>query len=322
MTPDAWRTAGRAFTHRGHEVFYAEQARAPGSDTALLLVHGFPTSSWDWHKLWNALGARFPRVIAVDMLGFGFSAKPSGYPYSIFDQADLHEALLAQLGVRRVHVLAHDYGDTVAQELLARHAERHERLALPGPRAGAEGPQLESCVLLNGGLFPETHRARTIQKLLLTPLGPLLSRLMSRRAFGRSFTAIFGPGTQPTPAELDDFWQLIRRDGGHRIMHRLIRYMPERIAHRERWVGALQKTRVPLRVIDGPEDPVSGAHMAQRYRELVPNPDVVLLPGIGHYPQTEAPEAVMKAFGEFHEGLALAQKRGLTPFSPVPEKGV
>ena len=296
-TPAQWRAAGRVHVHRGHEFFYAEQAREPGADRALLLIHGFPTASWDWHKLWRELGARFPRVIAPDMMGFGFSSKPGDYAYSILDQADLIEGLLAHLGVRRVHILAHDYGDTVAQELLARHLERG---------AGAV-PQVESCVLLNGGLFPEVHRARTIQKLLLTPLGPLLSRLMNKRSFDRSFAAIFGASTQPDAQELADFWSLIQHDGGHRIMHKLIRYMPERIQHRARWVGALQKTPVPLRVINGPDDPVSGAHMVARYRELVPNPDTVTLPGIGHYPQTEDPAGLLKAFLDFHRKYSSEQ---------------
>jgi pimeloyl-ACP methyl ester carboxylesterase len=285
-----WRAAGRAFAHRGHDIFYRDEGRAPRSDAALLCIHGFPTASWDWQPLWSELLARFPRVIAADMIGFGFSAKPAGYDYSIFDQADLHAALLAHLGVRRVHLLAHDYGDTVAQELLARELEG--RITI------------DSCVLLNGGLFPEAHHPRTIQKLLLTPLGPVIGRLMNRRAFGRSFAAIFGARTQPTAAELDDFWELIRTHDGTRIFHRLIRYMPERRAHRARWVGALQQTRVPLRVIDGADDPVSGAHMVTRYRELVPAPDTVLLEGIGHYPQVEDPRGVLRAFGEFHDRLA------------------
>jgi pimeloyl-ACP methyl ester carboxylesterase len=291
----AWRAAGRAHVHRGHETFYIEQAREPGASAALVLIHGFPTSSWDWHKVWDALGARFPRVIAADMMGFGFSSKPADYAYSMFDQADLFENLLAHLGVTRIHLLAHDYGVTVAQELLARQLERG---------AGAV-PRIDSCALLNGGLFPETHQARTIQKLLLSPLGPLLSRLMNRRSFERSFSAIFGANTRPSAQELAEFWDLIRRDGGTRIIHKLIRYMPERRANRERWVGALQKTRVPLRVINGPDDPVSGAHMVARYRELIPNPDTVSLPGIGHYPQTEDPAGVLKAFFEFHARLGV-----------------
>jgi pimeloyl-ACP methyl ester carboxylesterase len=315
----AWREAGRAFVHRGHGIFFWQGGARPDADEALLLIHGFPTASWDWQKVWRPLCEKFPRVIAADMIGFGFSAKPLNYGYSIFDQADLHEGLLAHLGVKRAHVLAHDYGDTVAQELLARHAERHEGASLPQEQSDAPMPlveqagsrarqkrdlRIQSCVFLNGGLFPETHRPRTIQKLLLTPIGPLLGRLMSRRSFGRSFSAIFGARTQPTAAELDQFWALIRENRGERIFHRLIRYMPERRANRGRWVGVLQKTKVPLRVIDGAVDPVSGAHMVERYRELVPNPDTVLLKEIGHYPQVEDASGVLKAFLEFHARLA------------------
>jgi pimeloyl-ACP methyl ester carboxylesterase len=288
----AWRADGRTFDYRGHRIFYRDEG---SGSSALLLVHGFPTASWDWARLWPGLTQKFPRVIAPDMVGFGFSAKPAGYDYSIFDQAELHERLLAKLGIARAHLLAHDYGDTVAQELLARHDERK-----------AAGLAIDSCVLLNGGLFPEAHRPRLIQKLLLTPLGPLLARLTNRRSFGRTFASIFGAGTQPSEAELDEFWSLIREQDGHRNFHRLIRYMLERRANRERWVGVLQKTSVPLRLINGPDDPISGAHMVQRYRELVPNPDTVMLPGIGHYPQVEDPAGVLRAFLEFHARLRTA----------------
>lgn len=290
-----WRAAGLWYSHRGHPVFYRQGGRNPQADTALVLVHGFPTASWDWNQVWDTLCAGFDRVIAPDMIGFGFSGKPAGYPYSIFDQAELHENLLHKLGVRRYHILSHDYGDTVAQELLARHEDR----------ARARNPALviRSCVLLNGGLFPESHRPRLIQKLLLTPLGPVLGRLMNRRSFGQSFSAIFGPDTRPSIEELDDFWELVCGNRGRQVMHRLIRYIPERHANRERWVGVLQKTTVPLRFIDGPEDPVSGQHMVDRYRELVPAPDSVVLPRIGHYPQVEDSAAVLKAFLEFHARL-------------------
>jgi len=291
----AWRTAGEIFRYRGQDIFYREENRAgnPGENRAtLLLVHGFPTASWDWRPIWATLAARF-HLIAPDMIGFGFSAKPRDYPYSLMDQADLCEALLADRGVRDTHVLAHDYGDTVAQELLARHNQRE--------RENAAGPRLRSVCFLNGGLFPEVHRARFVQKMLLSPLGPLVARVMSRRGFDQSFSAIFGAGTKPTASELEDFWELVVTNDGVRIFPQLIRYMPERRANRERWVGALQQARIPLRVIDGPDDPVSGRHMVERYRELVPNPDTVLLQGIGHYPQVECPQGVLDNFLPFIE---------------------
>jgi pimeloyl-ACP methyl ester carboxylesterase len=245
--------------------------------------------------VWDELCARFACVVTLDMLGFGFSSKPHPHAYSMFEQADVHEALLARLGIRRVHVLAHDYGDTVAQELLARDAER---------RAGGDATLvLESACLLNGGLFPETHRATRAQKLLASAIGPAIAKLTTESTFGSGLAGVFGPNTQPTAAELHDFWRLASEQDGTRVVPELLGYMEERRRHRARWVGALQTTPVPLRVIDGPEDPVSGAHMVTRYRELVPNPDVVLLDGIGHYPQVEDPRRVVRAFLEFHHRL-------------------
>jgi pimeloyl-ACP methyl ester carboxylesterase len=286
-TFDGWRETGRRFLHRGHSIFW--QQGGLGTDrSALICIHGFPTASWDWHLVWDALCNRFGRVLAPDLIGFGWSAKPRAYAYSIFDQADLVEALLREEGVRRVRVLAHDYGDTVAQELLARQLERDER--------GDDSLRIEAICLLNGGLFPETHRARIVQKLLLTPLGPLLASVMSERSFGRSFSAVFGRSTRPSPEELRQFWTLLSHQAGHRLSHELIHYIPERRAHRARWVGALQRARMPVRLINGSADPVSGAHMVARYRELVAPADVIELPGIGHYPQVEAPQATLQAF--------------------------
>jgi pimeloyl-ACP methyl ester carboxylesterase len=219
------------------------------------------------------------------MLGFGMSAKPRDQNYPIFLQADICQALLEESGVDSPHVLAHDYGDTVAQELLAR--EREGRL------------RLKSVCFLNGGLFPETHRARLVQKLLATPIvGTLLARSMSYGKFERTMLSISGRRS-PSREELEDLWVLLERDGGRQALARLINYMEQRRRNRERWVGALVETRVPRKLICGAADPVSGPHMARRYRELVPDPDVSLLEGVGHYPQLEEPDRVVDEYFGF-----------------------
>jgi pimeloyl-ACP methyl ester carboxylesterase len=176
---------------------------------------------------------------------------------------------------------------SVAQELLARHAEREA--------AGDTSLRLEGVCLLNGGLFPETHRPLLIQRLMLSPLGPVLSRLLTFGSFARSFSQVFGAQTKPSQRELEEFWQLIVHNDGKREFYRLFHYIPERRLRRERWVPALRDSKVPRLLVNGPVDPVSGAHMVARYRELVPHPDVVTLPGIGHYPQVEDPEGVLRA---------------------------
>jgi pimeloyl-ACP methyl ester carboxylesterase len=281
-----WRTRGHDFSFRGHNIRYW----AAGQGEPLLLIHGFPTASWDWHYLWQPLSRRY-RVIACDMLGFGDSDKPRNHPYSLMEQADLQQALLDHLDVSQpVHVLAHDYGDSVAQELLARHGEGRFDVA--------------SCVFLNGGLFPETHRALFIQKLLLSPLGWLIGRMFDRCSLDRDFSRVFGPDTRPTESELDDFWSLIAANQGHHILYRLVSYIPERTRQRERWVRAMQQVRVPMRFITGASDPVSGRQMVDRYRELIPNPDTVLIPSIGRYPHIEAPTVVLRLYDEFRAARA------------------
>ena len=283
---DHWHSAGALHSVLGRELFVMDSAPGDTARPPVLLIHGFPTAGWDWHAIWDELGAHY-RLIAPDMLGFGFSEKPAGHNYTMHEQADLLEALASALGLNRFHVLAHDYGDTVAQELLARQ------------NALADAHQWRSVSFLNGGLFPETHRARPAQKLWLGPLGGIATHLMQRGTLDRNMRTIFGPKSQPSAEELDHFWRLMRHNNGKRNFHRLMRYIRDRRQHRERWLAALRDSVVPIQIINGSYDPVSGAHMVARYRELVGRGDIVELEGIGHYPQIEAPAAVARHYLDF-----------------------
>ncbi|MCA9078712.1 MAG: alpha/beta hydrolase [Planctomycetaceae bacterium] len=302
VSPNTWQSQGKTFAYQGHQIFYRDETaeEAGESPEVLVCVHGFPTSSWDWHLLWRTLTRRF-RVIAPDMIGFGFSDKPKKYDYSIVDQADLHEALLASLNIEHYHILAHDYGDSVAQELLARDTQR-------------ESPRIQSCIMLNGGIIPTAHRPRPIQTLLAGPLGPLAVRLLNESTFRKSFTEVFGPETPPTSSELSDYWSMITHNDGHRITHKLLGYMQERRDNATRWVPTVTQPTVPLRLINGLLDPVSGKHLIDALRILAPEMDVVELRDVGHYPQVEAPARVLEAIIEFHDRLA-------PPAGDRPESG-
>ena len=293
MIFESWKETGQYFQYKNYPIFYQDSEEG---DQVLLCIHGFPTASWDWNGLWPELTKGF-RVVTLDMIGFGLSAKPKDYNYSILDQADLCESFLKHLNISSFHILAHDYGDTVAQELLARHEERKINQV--------NVLEILSICLLNGGLFPESHKPRPIQKLLNSPVGSIISHLLNESAFNKSFSAVFGKETKPSPEELSEFWQLIDHEKGQYISHKIIRYINERKQYRERWVMPLQKTSVPVRLINGVDDPISGIHMAERYMEIIPNPDVVLLDNVAHYPQVEAPERVFAAFTEFHNAQKL-----------------
>ena len=279
-----WHDKGEYYDYDGTDVFYVEEN--PDAEETVVLVHGFPTSSWDWCKVWDELADDF-HLVAVDMVGFGFSDKPAGYPYSLFDQADLHEQLLSDLGVDRTHVLAHDYGDTVAQEMLARQNE------------GDDTVEIGSTLLLNGGIFYEAIDMTRTQELLLGPDGAEIAKGITVEMFRDAFGEVFADETRPPDEELDAFWDLINHNAGNEVMHEVIRYLNERRDNRDRWVDALCETEVPLRFAVGPEDPVSGENMAKRYEEVVPNPDVKRFDGVGHYPQWEAPDRVIEEHSAF-----------------------
>src|SRR5512141_1487971 len=84
----------------------------------VLVLHGFPTSSYDARRVMAELPRR--RFIALDLPGYGLSAKPAHYGYSLFEQADIVCQLAQRLGLREVLVWAHDMGTSVLTELLAR----------------------------------------------------------------------------------------------------------------------------------------------------------------------------------------------------------
>jgi pimeloyl-ACP methyl ester carboxylesterase len=281
----------------GHtvRVYEGGQEDAP----PLLLLHGFPTAAWDWHKLWPELARRY-RLTAPDFIGFGDSDKPADYPYSFRAQADLCEQALAAGGVDRYLLLAHDYGDTVAQELLARRVDR-----------GDDRGPVAVC-LLNGGIFPAVQQPTRLQRLLAGPLGPFVGPLLSRRAAEKGLAKVFGPATQPSAEEMAGFMSLIEAGNGRRILPRLLKYLDERRRNADRWVGALTASPAPLLFIDGLLDPVSGGNMTAVWRSLLPEAGLVELAHVGHYPQVEDPAAVLEPLLEFFEGAAAPLRSGGT----------
>lgn len=286
MNLNEWQTSGKFFDYKGFPIFYRQSA---ASQQVLLCLHGFPSSSHDYHKIWDGLAKEFP-LVAFDMLGYGFSAKPAHFDYTTFNQADVLQALAENLKIKKIHLLAHDYGNTITQELLARRAENRLNFTI------------ESICFLNGALFPETHKPILAQKLLISPIGALFGKFISDSRFKQSLATVFGADTQPTAAELNDFLAVFKFNDGRRIAHKLIRYMRERRFYRERWVSALDSINVPFRFIDGLADKVSGAHLVKRFREVCPqHTDIIELENIGHYPHFEVPATVLQKYTEFRK---------------------
>jgi pimeloyl-ACP methyl ester carboxylesterase len=279
---EEWWAAGErmTLTLRGTErsVF----VRRLGDGPPLTILHGFPSSSHDWHKVVPAL-AEHRALLLPDLLGFGASDKPQDHDYSIHEQADLVEALWAGEGISATRVVAHDYSVSVAQELLARRGD------------GSLPVDIVALGLLNGGLYPDLHRPQPVQTALLDPeQGPSVSAMLNEELVVAGLAPTFAEDFD-SAADSADIWRAISRGDGHLISHRLIRYMVDRQENEDRWVGALEGTDVPVSFVWGMLDPVSGAHMAERIVERLPTAPLLALHDVAHWPQLEAPERVANA---------------------------
>jgi pimeloyl-ACP methyl ester carboxylesterase len=277
-----WQHGGTYFDWQGHRLF----VRRGGSGKPLLLIHGFPTSGFDWAAMWPALSSRYS-LHALDMLGFGLSDKPKAFAYSLSASADQWQDYVQSQALPDVEVLAHDYGDTVLQELLARQND------------GLLPFRIARVNVLNGGLFPEATFPILMQKLLLGPLGPLVAKLSRFGRFCASMQSIAGKPLRRD--ELRAHWQLLARANGRVLMPKIIQYIRERRRHRERWTAALQQADIPLQLIIGERDPISGKTIAHRWHVLLPNSPITRLADVGHYPQWEAPERVLAAMQRYSE---------------------
>jgi pimeloyl-ACP methyl ester carboxylesterase len=248
----------------------------------MTLLHGFPSSSHDWAKVAPALAGTY-ELLAPDFLGFGASDKPAEHAYSIPEQADLVQALWETEGIENTTVVAHDYAVSVAQELLARRAEQTLDTAIAALH------------LLNGGLYPDIHRPQPVQTALLDPQqGPQLSANLTGELFIAALKPTFAPDYDAAH-DSAEIWRSMKREDGYKLMYLLIRYMTDRRAHGDRWTGALERTDVPLNFIWGMLDPVSGAHMAERIKERLPNAPITEFADVGHWPALEAPDRVAAA---------------------------
>ncbi|MBP1822790.1 alpha/beta hydrolase [Mycobacterium sp. OAE908] len=273
-----WRDGGSWLTTAAGRLFVRS---APGDGPTVLLLHGYPSSSYDYRGVVPHLAGR--AWLTLDFLGFGLSDKPRPHRYSLLEQADIVADVVAAEAPGPVVLIAHDMGTSVTTELLARDIK------------GALPFDLQRVVLSNGSVILSRASLRPVQKLLRGPLGPLAARLSTGGRFVKEFGRLFSANHPLTAEEADAQWALIANNDGHRIAHLLISYLDERERYADRWHGAVRDWPKPLSFLWALDDPVATTNVLDGLRELRPAADVVELPGVGHYPQVEVPEVFTRA---------------------------
>ncbi|MCU1351173.1 MAG: Epoxide hydrolase [Acidimicrobiales bacterium] len=277
-----WEAQGRRIDTPGGEVWMLDVPSGDGraDATPMLVLHGFPSCSYDWRHVLPALSEE-RRVVLFDFIGFGLSDKPD-VRYSIRGYADTAEAVAAAAGFRQVVLVSHDLGDSVGGELLARDL------------AGDLGFGVERRVLTNGSIYLDLAQLTDGQQGLLA-LPDERTTLTSGPAFRAGLAATFSPHHPASDAEMDAQWAFTSRLDGHTLLTRTIRYIEDRRAEESRFTGAIEAHPSPLAVIWGRLDPIARAPMVDRLVERRPDATVTWLDDVAHYPMVEAPEAFAAA---------------------------
>jgi pimeloyl-ACP methyl ester carboxylesterase len=277
-----WRDDGRFIEVAGNKIFVMDTNSHPGP--FVFILHGFPSSSFDWHLVVPEL-AKKQRVITFDFLGFGLSDKPD-QAYSLFEQADIAQAVAADCGIDRCVLVSHDMGDTVAAELLMRQAE------------GKLPFTIDRSILTNGSIFIDLVQLSVGQQFLLALPDERLPEPLGLDGMRPGLRDTFSDANPPADAELDAMVELIRHNGGDQLLGRTVRYIEERRKHQARWTEGLASFGGPMTALWGEKDPIAVIAMMDRLAEVRPTTEIIRWPDVSHWPSIEVPDRVSAAILE------------------------
>ncbi len=244
MTAENWKSRGKFYSVLNKNIFVIDEGT---SKDVLVILHGYPTSSFDYIKVLPELSKHY-RVVIHDHLGFGFSDKPVSYSYSLIDQADFALQLWHKMGLKEVTILSHDYGTSVAKEILAR--KNHNLIPI----------KIKRIYLCNSSMRLEHLHLRNMDKLLKDKkLGRYIARLTSN-GFRKIKNKLSKNNLNPeihTEYDIKQVWNKLESDQGKKEIHLLSNFINERYTFWHRWTEALKESRIPIKIVWEKSDPVA-----------------------------------------------------------------
>src|SRR4051794_27665753 len=245
------------------------QAGPEDESEAVVYVHGNPGPAEDWRDLLGRTGA-FARAVAPDLPGYGSADKPREFRYTIDGYADHLAGVLDELGIRRAHLVLHDFGGPWGLTWAAQH-----------PDAFA------SATLINTGVLPD-YNWHHYAKIWRTPgVGELFQLTATKPAF-RMLLGRENPRLQR--ATIDQLYEAARGWPTKRAVLKLYRASPANVMRGP--IEALRALDRPALVLWGSDDAYLPWRYAERQREAFPSARIELLEGLGHWPFHDDPAQV------------------------------
>src|SRR5271170_5390088 len=265
--------------------------RDNGDGEVLLLIHGMAGSSDSWRSVIPQLSKKF-RVIAPDLLGHGESAKPRS-DYSLGAFAVFLRDFLDELGVSQATVVGHSLGGGVAMQFVYQHPDYVQRLVLIS--SGGLGPDVGLVLRLLSAPGAE----------LVLPIIPPKPVLTARNKLRSWLTAT---GIQsPRGAEL---WSAYSSLSDRQTRESFLKTLRSVVDYRGQSVSALNRLQtradLPVMAIWGDRDSIIPVDHAYAAHEARADTRLEVLPGVGHFPQVEAPNEVVELIEDF---IATSERR-------------
>jgi pimeloyl-ACP methyl ester carboxylesterase len=265
------------------------EAGPEGAAEAVVFVHGNPGVAEDWNALLEPAGA-FARAVAITMPGFGDADKPADLPYTVDGYARHLAGVLDRLGITRAHLVLHDFGGPWGLQWAADHPVQHA-----------------STTLINTGVILR-EKWHALARVWRTPGVGELFFMTSTRGGMRQFMKRTNPPSFPASFG-DHLFDLYQDKGTRRAVLTLYRNTPIK-PHADALAPRLREHQRPTLVVWGAKDPYLKVRLAERQREVFRDATVTVLPGSGHWPLADAPDATAAAVLPF-----LAAQLGAAPLT-------
>jgi pimeloyl-ACP methyl ester carboxylesterase len=255
----------------------------PGAEPAIILMHGMPDNLHLYDRLLPLLSPP-RRVVAFDFLGWGNSDKPSGYPYTAANQVGDLDAVITQLKLGQVTLVAHDASGPPAIDWALAQPDRVAELVLLNTYY-CEMPTLRPPEAV---WLYSTPVIRNVARLVSQLFGNWIFRRMYWWQVGRffrdadvrrEFVPLLYQQFDATPSARPAFF-------------RLNEDLLPTIRSRTQMIPKLRELRRPVRIIFGDADPYLNAGVARKFHELLPGSELFLIPSARHFVQMDEPEQV------------------------------
>ena len=256
MNIEQWKQKGNYIDIYGKSVFHIHHKT---EKPTIAFLHGYPSASFDYYNVLPNLENCFSYIIH-DQIGFGLSAKPSNYSYSLIEQAEIAIELWKKLGIKEIHLVSHDYGTSIANEIIVRKLQ------------GFEPVKIKTITFCNGSMHIELAKLKLVQKLLKHPtFGKYIVALMNKKTFIKTMQDIWFDKNLCDVQEMNVLYDLLQLNSNNEVLHKISQYNNERVKYWHRWIPALTQLDIPTHILWAQEDPIAVKAIAEQLHKEIPN---------------------------------------------------